>query len=257
MNTKTVKALRLGYGILTGLAAIVAGICLMGACLGIYRSGGDQTYTAAKVAQYFAPIATPVYLALALAIGSFILDFLLPRDSRKKKPEKNYGAVLRRLMEKRSLTQGDPQVLQGMLKAENTRRFHWLVSIVLLVAGSVLFLIFGADPRQFGMTGINESMAQAMYIMLPCLGVPFGYAVFAAYYNKVSLQKQADLARQLPIVEKTAAPSVPQGSKSVQIARCILLCVALACLIYGFMAGGTADVLTKAVNICTECVGLG
>ncbi|MBQ8580085.1 MAG: thioredoxin [Oscillospiraceae bacterium] len=26
---------------------------------------------------------------------------------------------------------------------------------------------------------------------------------------------------------------------------------------YGAAAGGTADVLTKAVNICTECVGLG
>ena len=33
--------------------------------------------------------------------------------------------------------------------------------------------------------------------------------------------------------------------------------VGLVILVYGFFAGGTADVLTKAVNICTECVGLG
>ncbi|MBE6563056.1 MAG: thioredoxin [Ruminococcaceae bacterium] len=36
-----------------------------------------------------------------------------------------------------------------------------------------------------------------------------------------------------------------------------ILILAAAALIYGAIAGGTADVLTKAVNICTECIGLG
>ncbi len=257
MNTKTVKFLWLGYGIVTGAAAIVAGICLMAACLLLYRSGGEQIYTAEKVSAYFASIALPVYTALALAVGGWILHFILPKEAKKPKIEKNYGAALRRLMEKRSLTEGDPQILRGMLTAENARRLHWIISIVLLVIGSAVFLVFGADPNHFGMTGINQSMARAMYIMLPCLGIPFGYAVFAAYYNKVSLRKQAELAKQLPIVEKAPAVPVPQGSRAVQITRCVVLCAALACILYGYLAGGTADVLTKAVNICTECVGLG
>ena len=33
--------------------------------------------------------------------------------------------------------------------------------------------------------------------------------------------------------------------------------VGWACLIGGAFAGGWADVLTKAINICTECIGLG
>ena len=37
----------------------------------------------------------------------------------------------------------------------------------------------------------------------------------------------------------------------------MILAVAVSILIYGYMNGGTADVLTKAINICTECVGLG
>ncbi|MBQ8683609.1 MAG: thioredoxin [Clostridia bacterium] len=36
-----------------------------------------------------------------------------------------------------------------------------------------------------------------------------------------------------------------------------VLAVGLALLVYGFATGGIADVLTKAVNICTECIGLG
>ncbi|MBR2311262.1 MAG: thioredoxin [Oscillospiraceae bacterium] len=36
-----------------------------------------------------------------------------------------------------------------------------------------------------------------------------------------------------------------------------MLCVAVVCILVGYFSGGTEDVLTKAVNICTECVGLG
>ena len=45
--------------------------------------------------------------------------------------------------------------------------------------------------------------------------------------------------------------------KAVPILRLALLAVCIGFLLYGFFSGGTQDVLTKAVNICTECVGLG
>ena len=37
----------------------------------------------------------------------------------------------------------------------------------------------------------------------------------------------------------------------------VILVLAVGLLILGYCTGGTADVLTKAINICTECVGLG
>ncbi|MBQ2892667.1 MAG: thioredoxin [Oscillospiraceae bacterium] len=40
-------------------------------------------------------------------------------------------------------------------------------------------------------------------------------------------------------------------------ARLAILGIALVLIIGGYIAGGTADVLAKAVAICTECVGLG
>ncbi|MBO5868321.1 MAG: thioredoxin [Oscillospiraceae bacterium] len=39
--------------------------------------------------------------------------------------------------------------------------------------------------------------------------------------------------------------------------RWALLGVAVFLFVFGLFTGGTQDVLTKAVNICTECVGLG
>ena len=36
-----------------------------------------------------------------------------------------------------------------------------------------------------------------------------------------------------------------------------LLAFAIILLIWGFITGGAEDVLTKAANICSECIGLG
>lgn len=36
-----------------------------------------------------------------------------------------------------------------------------------------------------------------------------------------------------------------------------LIAAGVALIVYGAVQGGTADVLTKAKNICTECIGLG
>lgn len=59
---------------------------------------------------------------------------------------------------------------------------------------------------------------------------------------------------------KRKSESVPQSAptdKKTKIVRLLLLCIAVALLIFGFATGGYADVLTKAINICTECIGLG
>ena len=48
------------------------------------------------------------------------------------------------------------------------------------------------------------------------------------------------------------------NSKPIRpIYKCIGILVALGMLLYGLFSGGAADVLTKAVNICSECIGLG
>ncbi len=42
-----------------------------------------------------------------------------------------------------------------------------------------------------------------------------------------------------------------------KIIRWCLLALALVIAATGALTGGTRDVLTKAINICSECIGLG
>lgn len=48
-----------------------------------------------------------------------------------------------------------------------------------------------------------------------------------------------------------------QNVKAVRIARLAILCLGVLFIVLGVMNGGSRDVLIKAINICTECIGLG
>jgi hypothetical protein len=100
-------------------------------------------------------------------------------------------------------------------------------------------------------------MIKAMYVLLPCMAVPFGYSVFTAYYAKASVKKEIEALKaagctmgQRPVAENKA-------EKVLNITKWALLGIGIAILVFGFVTGGTSDVLTKAVNLCTECIGLG
>ena len=63
--------------------------------------------------------------------------------------------------------------------------------------------------------------------------------------------KKSESIRMTPYPEKDISRSARKA------ARCV--CIALAVLLIGLgiVNGGLWDVLVKAVNICTECIGLG
>ena len=128
---------------------------------------------------------------------------------------------------------------------------------MLLSICSIVFLCYGCNSNNFHQSQINASMTKAVIILLVCMAVPFAFALAAAYRAKKSLAKEIELVKQIPAGETVPQKSADDHSKLLVIARWALVCVAVAILIYGFCTGGTADVLTKAKNICTECVGLG
>ncbi|MBP3451179.1 MAG: thioredoxin [Agathobacter sp.] len=47
------------------------------------------------------------------------------------------------------------------------------------------------------------------------------------------------------------------NEKNLNPYRNAILIASLILVVYGFLNGGTVDVLAKAINICTECIGLG
>lgn len=255
----TNKRIHLICSILLSVALVVAGICLISACVDIYLSG-DRAFTPETVSIAFSKISIPVYLCLALVVLGFILDIFFPAEKKKAQPEKQYQAILTRLHSKLDMNICDAGIRQQIARQQNSRKLHGFISLFLLLLGSILFLSYGADSRNFDQQDIPGSMIKAMYWFIPCLAVPFIYSVFAAYHRRSSLQKEIELVKQ-------AIPTAPADENKEDVVvdhaklflglRLALLVLFVGIMVYGFFTGGTNDVLTKAINICTECVGLG
>ena len=259
MNQKAIKLFRLIYGIAVSAMAVVSGLLLMAACLQIYQSGGEQIYTPEKVAAAFSPIAIPIYITLALIAGSFLLEFLLPVEKKRAKFEKQYPLLLRKAYERADMELCNTELLANIQKERNNRRFTLNLSLVIWVISAVAFLPYACNGKNYSqeLHLATDSIVAIIWWLIPCTLIPTGFSIFSAYYSRASIRRELELVKLVPkAVNKPSAPENAADQKLLYI-RLAVLGVALVMLIGGYFAGGTADVLAKAVAICTECVGLG
>lgn len=268
MNNETLKRIHQIYNAILSIVIVIAGICLITACLGIYHSG-DQPYSREAVAAAFGPISFPVYLCLGMIAIGFIFEFLSPSAKCKTTPSRAYLHIINQIRIKKDLSACEETLRLKMEKEQKSRKLHYLIYIVILIISSCFFLTYALNGSHFHQSEINTSMIQAMYRLIPCVAISFGYGIFTLYYNKASFEREIELLKQVPSVDAATASDNKHifeakiseqqkaSDKQFKLIRNICLCLGLFCLIYGFITGGTADVLTKAINICTECIGLG
>ena len=97
--------------------------------------------------------------------------------------------------------------------------------------------------------------------LLPWVIISFGALIGMVLYEDWNAKKCIPLVKAL-ISEngkKEAVPFVQSKRKNlvINITRGALLVCAITLIIVGALTGGADGVLQKAINICTECIGLG
>lgn len=254
MTKETIRRVRLAGRAVLSASLVISGVCLMVQCVSIYRSG-DHPFSREVVAAHFSPIAIPISITLLLIAATFLLELLLPGEEKTVPAEKQYHLILKRLREKKDTSQCGED-LRSAIEAQRRRRItgHRLRAAVCVLCAAV-FLSYGMNSGNFHQTEINSSMIRAMWVLLPCLSVAFILALWTAKRDQASIRREIDLLKQAPASQ--TAPAVPDTDKKEALLRRAVLVIGISLLVFGFLTGGTADVLTKAVNICTECVGLG
>lgn len=245
------------YHIILTVALIAAAGCLIWGCLNVYHSGGQQIYTLEKISSTFRTVAVPVYLAAALAVGSFILELFLPAPP-KKKGGKNEDVILRTLQSRANLDKcGDKDLCKAILGLRKQRKALGIISIVLLAITSVIFLCYALNGHNFHQSDFNGSMIRAAIVWAGCLAIPFAFSVYAAYACKASTRDEIDLLKKVALGKKPERTPAKDHRKALGIVRASVIAAAAVLILVGALGGGWMDVLTKAAAICTECVGLG
>ena len=259
MNNHTSKLLRLIYGIAVSAMTVLSGLLLMAACVQIYRSGGEQIYTPDKVAEAFAPIAMPIYITLALIAGSFLLAFLLPTETKRPKMQKQYTLLLRKAYERADMQLCNPELLENIQKEQTKRRFALYLSLAAWVIGAAVLLPYACNGKNYSeeLHLATDSIVAVVWWLLPCSLIPTAFSIFSAYYARASIRREWELVKLVPKATSKPLPQETKPDRKLLYVRLVIFTLAFGMIVGGFIAGGTADVLAKAVAICTECVGLG
>lgn len=257
MTNETARRVRKVYGIVLSASIVAVGLCLIWACLDIY-SAGAHPFSREAVAQAFSPIAIPVYLCLGLVIGGFILDLVLPDADTRRKVNRNAALILKNLRARVDLGKCGETLQSAILAEVAGRRRNRIILAVVLAIGSVVFLCFALQPDAFHQSQINDSMIRNISILACCMAPAFGFSVYCANNERKSMEAEIALLKTAPAEAKVSRQETESAKPDrTAMIRNVIAVAAIALMIFGFCTGGTADVLTKAVNICTECVGLG
>ena len=210
-------------------------------CIDIYSVGDG--FTRENVGERLGMLAVPwaiyaVFAAVTAIIGR-------PED----KPVKMTAANRLRLAKTRAGTLSEAALTEEKLR----RKIYAVLAAVLAVCAgfSAAYLLNGKNFVSWELEAVMGRLLAHV-----CLWVAAALAaVIAAMYvcDRSMAREAAALKGYSDIAQQTgAAKKFP-----VNMVRIGIFATAVVLIIVGVLNGGMRDVLIKAINICTECIGLG
>ena len=233
------------------VAALLINQCADIYLLGIAPSNLTETgvyihpiYSREIVAESFAKIAWSVWLWLALLIA-----VLLTRQSACQAPIKPPVANQLALLQMRAET--TPEMAQEQKK----RKTVFIVCGAVCALCAMRVLLYMADLSHFASRDLEPVMGAMMLHIVPWNALAFLCVMIAEQMIYQSMLSEIDHAKKAP--KRQPEPAKTQSTKARNITRAALYAAAVILLAAGMLNGGMRDVLVKAINICTECIGLG
>ena len=277
MKQSKAQTARRIYGIcLTVLTVVVAALFIVQIWL-LFRATDKSPYTVETVSKRFSQIAIPFYLWLAAIVGGGVLSYAFPEAEETPKTWVNTRITLQRLKSRL------PENAGGMVevKRENTiRNVVWGICAGLAVAVTAIAVIFLLNEDYIAKfkTEFFETHVEAEKLLLL---TPFVLLVLCACAGALIYQAYS-IRKELALVKNEIAESAKRGEKlvktekeptnwdklakafaffgkekSIFVIRIVVAVAGLGLFVCGICFEGTAEVLTKAINICTQCIGLG
>ncbi len=253
------------YSWVLALLVVAVGVCFVVSCVSIYRSG-DSPFTRESVAAHFQRMAIPVWLCIAAIIGGGVLSLMWPHDERFK-PVREVANTLERLVDSYDLSTS-PEALQATRASEQKRRLGMRIGeIAVCMAATGVALAWCLNKNHFAGSDKTADIRTAATVVLSCAAVAILLCILLEHVRRRSFARELAAVKaaiaDTSVSRRTCGPTDSTGS-GVSFRgvlqwslRGVIFAVAVAFILLGIGNGGMADVLGKAIRICTECIGLG
>lgn len=257
--------LRKVYGIALSVLTVITGAALIIQSQKIYRSADTSPYTREKVIAALSQIAALLILWLCAVIGGAIIWKIYPEEVQKPKASFSQSELLKRLTQKLP----DGAMSKRLKQSFVIKTALWSVCFVFGILATVMTCVCVFNPNNYTPLGPDFEPTADMLAMLPkflpWVASFFILAVAVTIYTEISAKNDIkEIKRILATgVKQNRAEKAPNAEREKDkriftlAARCVLACAAVSLIVIGCLNGGAADVLEKAINICTECIGLG
>ncbi len=269
--------IRLGCEIALSVITVVIAIVFITQVADIYYSAkpGEDIYSRAIVWGKLKYLIAPIAVWLCAVIACFVLSVIYPDNAL---PQKQASAAERVKRLRKRIPQkgsGDPEFENERKRYafyEMWRYIAYGVASAFALAVSVYTIVYLSDIAHFSSPKINTDILALVRNVFPWIIASFVLFIGAVIYEWAiakaelkSITKMLTLCKGMPIsssplvARMTAVKKAIEGQseKIVWIVRGVVLALALVFIGLGIWNGGMQDVLYKAINICTECIGLG
>lgn len=247
--------------IATAVCVILTGILFIVCCAHLYFTGGDEPYSRERVGEYLLVTAVPSGITILLVIGGLILAAVSGK-SKDETTKRTNIELLESFSKRYDAASFEGDVKNDILKLRKNRNLFKYIAYSFSAAVFLLVLVYMCFFAKFTTESLNSDIIAALAFALPMSAVALGIHIPRLYVAESSASKELDMMRayvkenNVPVVKK----SEPKAKKKVSlalIARCVVIIAAVVFIVLGITNGGMSDVWGKAVNICTECIGLG
>ena len=249
--------------LLLSIAVLLATVCYAVSCISIYRAGGSSPYSREIVGEYLTRLLPLTLVTVALAIAAGVVSLFTAEAKIKNIPLKS--KVLLGMAEKKlnSVNYSDAYIIIKETEATFRRVLAFIeAGIILLVTAFAATVVL--DPSRYSVEDVNSDVAYSAVIAAVGCAIALLAVYVVSRFTEASYKKEYEYAKEELHYQKTLgiSPSakldeaLPEGH-TVLVVRLVIIAVAVLFIILGIVNGGMADVLGKAVRICTECIGLG
>ncbi len=122
-------------------------------------------------------------------------------------------------------------------------------------------LCFLLDRSHFLSWDLEAVMARLMGNLVPFAALAFGFLCAGALLKEKSEKRELEAVlsafRKDPLPRQAVPMETVRENRRTRLLRGCLYALAVLLAVLGVLNGGLNDVLIKAINICTECIGLG
>lgn len=243
------------------IQTILIGILFIIQVLRIYI-GNNQEYNMSICGKYLLQLLPVILLWIAL----IILSYIYFRKSNSKENNKSKLTNLNKLKiyEYMLVESDDPSLVDvyKMINSEKKKRLiYFFINLGIVLICSLMGILYMLNIEHFNSQGNLTQQAIDMTIhLIPWVIISF----ISSIQCYIFIERSANISIELikTVINKTGrnnSNSHTQKSKNLRllIVRSCIILVAVGLIIHGVINGGLSDVFQKAINICTECIGLG